>query len=340
MSEEERLTRRQHHERAAAKRAAKALLQKSDDGGEVVAEDDRKDIKEGRKSPAREHDVKSVRRNCTPPNDEDIQTYHDVKEKRAGAEGESVANADACEEGGEAKESAANNTNADSGDAKNGGEARTIEQQIVKIESTEGDKKDQTTTDECDIGYRERHAAAIAKIMAKKWPEKDEKKSSIFGGIQIVPSALTIYLILTSSPGSPRLKISIPKDITAVSLRERASKASKMPEPGMRLIFRGRLITEQTSSTGRSVVDEFSIEHGSALHVVGRPRQPNNSIRQFLGQMRRSAESSFDAVRGIVEGNQEPDIRTPLSEEEWAMLRPFLASASLSRSGEGYQNNN
>ena len=113
-----------------------------------------------------------------------------------------------------------------------------------------------------------------------------------------------------------------------------------MPEPGMRLIFRGRLITEQTSSTGRSVVDEFSIEHGSALHVVGRPRQPNNSIRQFLGQMRRSAESSFDAVRGIVEGNQEPDIRTPLSEEEWAMLRPFLASASLSRSGEGYQNNN
>ena len=92
----------------------------------------------------------------------------------------------------------------------------------------------------------------------------------------------------------------------------------------MRLIFRGRLITEQTSSTGRSVVDEFSIENGSALRVVGRPQQPNKSFRQFLGQMRRSAESSLDAVRGIVEGNQEPDIRTPLSEEEWEMVRQII----------------
>ena len=131
--------------------------------------------------------------------------------------------------------------------------------------------------------HRDRHAQALAKIMAKKEePETDqsggkkqveatnrmlEEEKQMINGAE----CLTIFLLLTSSPGSPRVELSIPTEITAERLRHLVSDASGVPNAEMKLIFRGRMITEQMNEM--LVVDEFAIQNESALHVVGKPRQ-------------------------------------------------------------------
>ena len=79
--------------------------------------------------------------------------------------------------------------------------------------------------------------------------------------------SISIYLINSSSP---RIEITIAKNVTTPSkLRQVVAAATDIPLTGLRLIFRGRMIVEK--STG-NVVDEFGIEEGSALHVVGKKR--------------------------------------------------------------------
>eukprot|EP00984_Skeletonema_dohrnii_P009420 scaffold3610_cov74-Skeletonema_dohrnii-CCMP3373.AAC.2 len=78
--------------------------------------------------------------------------------------------------------------------------------------------------------------------------------------------SITIYLIKSSSP---RIELTIATDATSSNLRQAAVDATDIPLAGLRLIFRGRMIVEKNSG---SVVDEFGIEEGSALHVVGKPK--------------------------------------------------------------------
>ena len=78
--------------------------------------------------------------------------------------------------------------------------------------------------------------------------------------------SITIYLLKSSSP---RIEITIAKNATPKKLRQVVSDSTDIPLASLRLIFRGRMIVEK--STG-SVVDEFGIEEGSTLHVVGKPQ--------------------------------------------------------------------
>jgi len=126
---------------------------------------------------------------------------------------------------------------------------------------------------ESDSGHRDRHAKAIAKIMAKKGKPFEKKTMAATD-----PTTLNIFLMLISSPpgGSPKLELSIPaKQLPASSLLRSASQASGVPEKELKLIFRGRIIAEYNSmmTTGHDVVEEYGIENGSVLHVVGKPRQ-------------------------------------------------------------------
>ena len=98
------------------------------------------------------------------------------------------------------------------------------------------------------------------------------------------PRPLTIYLSLTSSPSTPRAQLIIhpPSDsdinessnnsttaiITASELRRRASDITSVPLDSIKLIFRGRVIPEKDAG---NVVEEYKLEDGCVVHVMGKP---------------------------------------------------------------------
>ena len=87
--------------------------------------------------------------------------------------------------------------------------------------------------------------------------------------------SITIYLIKSASP---RIQTTIPKNTTSSKLRQVASNVSGIPLTGLKLIFRGRVIVEKSSSTeDDDVVKEFGIQDGSAFHVVGMPTNASPS---------------------------------------------------------------
>ncbi len=114
--------------------------------------------------------------------------------------------------------------------------------------------------------------------------------------------SITIYLIKSASP---RIEITIPTNATSSQLRHVAANAADIPLTGLRLIFRGRMIVEK--STG-SVMKEFGIEDGSALHVVGKPistSAPSSSCSTASpsSQQQQTAPPSLqDMLRLIQEG--------------------------------------
>lgn len=159
------------------------------------------------------------------------------------------------------------------------------------------------TTSGGDADHRKRHAEAIAKIMAKKGKQSSERPSA---------PTLTIYLILTSSPGSSRIELSIPTDATAAWLVRRVSHTSGVLEPELKLIFRGRLITNFQLTNARHVVDEFGIEDGSVLHVVGKPRRrPEESEEGGVAE----GEDNVDVEGEEGTGSEEDEEGDPEEEE-------------------------
>ena len=84
--------------------------------------------------------------------------------------------------------------------------------------------------------------------------------------------------------------------------------ASGVPEAELKLIFRGRIITERGKA--RCAAKEFGIEDGSALHVVGKPRpsKENEDECESEGGRRRNAggeEGRGNSVEGNVSGSEE-----------------------------------
>jgi len=109
--------------------------------------------------------------------------------------------------------------------------------------------------------------------------------------------SLTIYLIKSSSP---RIEITIAKDATPSKLRKVVADTTDIPLTSLRLIFRGRMIVEK--STG-SVVDEFGIEEGSALHVVGKPQTQTSvsvSRQQQQHHQPRTSPSQQDIMTRVI----------------------------------------
>jgi PUB domain/Ubiquitin family len=79
---------------------------------------------------------------------------------------------------------------------------------------------------------------------------------------------LTLQLTVTAEQGAPRVPLTIPKTITATTLRERVSETTKIPKASLKLIFRGRLIADDDS---KEAVPEFKLEDGSVVHCMGKP---------------------------------------------------------------------
>jgi len=223
----------------------------------------------------------------------------------------------------------------------------------VKSTSTTIDTDQNAETD--TTGHRERHAQAIAKIMAKKEEHTIENETPAAASAESAAAAvdvpsLTIHLILTSSPASPRIELSIPTNASAAVLLRRVSQASGVPGAELKLIFRGRIITESGNSASSSrggVVEEFGIEDGCALHVVGKPRQPKEKEEDGdSGEEGHHSNIGGDEDGGSEEEEGDDDsyeengtdsdaavVAPPLSDTQ---TRAQLVAAIQNTSGEGH----
>ena len=82
-------------------------------------------------------------------------------------------------------------------------------------------------------------------------------------------SKVKLSLSLTNPPR--RVPIEIAADASAKNLFEEASKATKIPIEKMKLIFRGRIISNKGGDDEVKVMEEFKLEEGSVIHCMGKP---------------------------------------------------------------------
>lgn len=82
--------------------------------------------------------------------------------------------------------------------------------------------------------------------------------------------ALTVKLALTAAPSAPRVPIVIEKTITPSQLREKAAEETKIPLDEIRVIFRGRMITNDNS---KEAIAEYKLESDCVLHCMGKPAE-------------------------------------------------------------------
>jgi PUB domain/Ubiquitin family len=91
------------------------------------------------------------------------------------------------------------------------------------------------------------------------------------------PPTMTIQLTLTALPGAPRIPLDLPMMnndkvvLTSSELRQLVSTKTSIPLSALRLIYRGRLITDQATDTTTNVITEYKLENGSVLHCMGKP---------------------------------------------------------------------
>jgi hypothetical protein len=83
-------------------------------------------------------------------------------------------------------------------------------------------------------------------------------------------SSLTLYCAITAENGN-RVPITVSSaSITPTQLRLQASEATKIPLAQLRLIFRGRMIKDDTSL---DAVTEYKLEDECVLHCMGKPNK-------------------------------------------------------------------
>eukprot|EP00986_Skeletonema_menzelii_P001442 scaffold379_cov145-Skeletonema_menzelii.AAC.13 len=156
-----------------------------------------------------------------------------------------------------------------------------------RVRQVESNLFTEKTSANVDISSNEKKVlAALATSSNTKAVQENDQEES-----------LTIYLIKSSSP---RIEISIAKDATPSKLRKVVADTTDIPLTSLRLIFRGRMIVEK--STG-SVVDEFGIEEGSALHVVGKPQTQTSvsvSRQQQQHHQPRTSPSQQDIMTRVI----------------------------------------
>ena len=85
---------------------------------------------------------------------------------------------------------------------------------------------------------------------------------------------ITIHLSLTSSPSTPRSSLILTSQTTSNELRTKVSQQTNVPLDKLKLIFRGRMINAKEEG---SVIEEYKLEEGSVIHVMGKPAVVDNN---------------------------------------------------------------
>jgi len=96
-------------------------------------------------------------------------------------------------------------------------------------------------------------------------------KNDLDGMDNNTDTIVSVSLSLTSVPSSSRVPFSFPSTASCSEIRQLVSTTSGIPLESLRVIFRGRMITDGTSG---NVVEVFKINEGDVLHCMGKPLQP------------------------------------------------------------------
>lgn len=95
--------------------------------------------------------------------------------------------------------------------------------------------------------------------------------------------SIAVVLTLSNVPNAARVPIQVTASDSPKSFREKASEATKIPLDSIRLIFRGRLVGNETD---KKVVEEFKLEQDSVIHCMGKPVEtlpvPSSSSSDIL----------------------------------------------------------
>jgi Ubiquitin family/PUB domain len=79
---------------------------------------------------------------------------------------------------------------------------------------------------------------------------------------------MTVNLTVTATPAAPRISLSIPKDVSSSELRRLVSEKTTIPLDKLRLITRGKLISNNDAN---NAIEEYKLEEGTVLHCMGKP---------------------------------------------------------------------
>lgn len=151
---------------------------------------------------------------------------------------------------------------------------------VIKEEQSAESKEEEEANAKKKEEARVRHLDAIAKLVGAKQKKKMEQDRQP----KEVPT-ITIYLILTASPSTPRLPLSIPIDISPTSLLHCVAQRSGIPKTNIKLIFRGKVLNTKVNFTpGKNILEEYNIENESVLHVMGKP---TSRIKLVMGKLTR-----------------------------------------------------
>ena len=82
--------------------------------------------------------------------------------------------------------------------------------------------------------------------------------------------SITVILTLSSLPNSARVPLEVAANESPASLRARVSEATQIPLESLRLIFRGRLVGNESD---KNAVEEYKLEQDSVIHCMGKPVQ-------------------------------------------------------------------
>jgi hypothetical protein len=85
---------------------------------------------------------------------------------------------------------------------------------------------------------------------------------------------IDIQLTITGEDGSPRVPLTIDRDITATQLLTAVVAATDIPSTALKLIYRGRLIKPDDTV---QAVSEYRLDPGSVIHCMGKPVKKVNA---------------------------------------------------------------
>jgi len=87
--------------------------------------------------------------------------------------------------------------------------------------------------------------------------------------------SLTVHLTLANLPNAGRISIAVKAEDTPAMFRDHAATATKIPLDKIRLIFRGRLVGNESD---KKVIEDFKLEDGSVIHCMGKPEEPKKNF--------------------------------------------------------------
>jgi ubiquilin len=134
--------------------------------------------------------------------------------------------------------------------------------------------------------------------------------------------SLTLYCTITAENGK-RVPITVSDSATPTDLRLQVSSATKIPLGTLRLIFRGRMIKDDSSL---NVFQEYKVEQDCVLHCMGKPNKDASSSSETPAPLPAAAAPTITAA-ALPSSNAAPP--TDPLQQALEMLRTNASSPAV-----------